>query len=97
MPEASRAGWFGQKIITTSDPQRLAPENQNRTAWRAYGLDAAAQAGLIGYSSVAGQACIPMPTSSQYPVGSSAGEAPTETNELWYHGDVGSTIGFAEC
>jgi hypothetical protein len=89
------ASWFGQSVTTTANPQRLAPQSPARVAWRAYALNSDAATGKIGYSSVAAQAYIPMPPDASYPVGSSA-DVPCENNELWFHGPIGSVVGFGE-
>jgi len=86
------ANWSGRQITTTTNPQRLAPANPGRVGWALWNLSAVVGA-KVGYSSDPNTAYMPVPPDATFAL---QGGAVVETNELWFHGDIGSEIGFGE-
>jgi hypothetical protein len=80
----------GQRFFTTTNPQKLLDADPARKMWRVYNLSLETVA-YLGYSNVAADAGIPLAIDGR-PLPGHASDIPAETNEIWYHGRVGSEL-----
>lgn len=84
----------GQRIVTTTNPQKLLNGKVGRKMWRVFNLSGAVPA-YLGYSDNPAEAGIPLSIGGTALPGYVA-DIPVETNEIWFHGAVGSELSVQE-